>query len=139
MVPDGSIWAQMAPYGTIWLHMVPDGSIWSHTPENTNPQFSQSVSQSVVHKQQVRFCRREWGFWQSRLCRQEWKIPDKYNASYSTATTCLIMSVGMAVLNTYNASDSTATCHKIQTLSSVSQSVSQLFTSNMLDYVGRNK
>ena len=43
----------------------------------------------------------------------------------------VIMSAGMGVSDKYNASYSIATHQKIQTLSSVSQSVSQLFTSSM--------
>ena len=72
MAPDGPIWFYMVSYGPIWPHIAPygpDGPIRPHIahmvpnassssfqlhnahPENTNPQFSQSVSQSVVHKQ----------------------------------------------------------------------------------------
>ena len=49
----------------------------------------------------------------------------------------VIMSAEMGVPDKYNASYSNAAHQKTQTLSSVSQSVSQLFTRNIFDYVGR--
>ena len=53
------------------------------------------------------------------------------HATWPALPGTVIVSAGMVILDKYNASYSTATHQKIQTLSSVSQSVSQLFTSNM--------
>ena len=102
---------------------VPD----KYTPENTNPQFSQSVSQSVVHKQHARLCRQEWG---SRINtmrpRAHRGAPKRPRASPErprgvprkgqrspreapTQATCSIVSAGMGVPDKYNASYSNGT------------------------------
>ena len=112
------------------------GVLDKYTPENTNPQFSQSVSQSVVHKQHARLCRQEWEFWINTMrprphrgapkrSRGSLERPrgvsrkgQRFPREVSTQATCLIMSAGIGVPDKYTLENTNP-----QFSQSVSQSV----------------